>query len=91
MTPSSNSWLPTLETSRCIALSVSIDGSSWKTPEVNVEPPMRSPAATVKLLAWPLRSWSRWVARYAAPLVVTVRPSKGTSESGAASGSMCPW
>ena len=33
MTPSSNSWLPTLETSRCIALSDSTDGSSWNRPE----------------------------------------------------------
>ena len=71
--PSSNSWLPTLETSRPIAFSVSTAGSSWKTPEVNVEPPIRSPAATVRLVGWPFRSCFRWVARYAAPLASTGR------------------
>ena len=67
--PSSNSWLPTLLTSRPIALSDSTDGSSWKMPERKVDPPMRSPAATVRLFASPAaeRSSVSLVDRFAAP------------------------
>ena len=67
--PSSNSWLPTLLTSRPIALSDSTDGSSWNMPDRKVEPPMRSPAATVRLSASPTlaRSSDSLVARYSAP------------------------
>ena len=67
VTPSSNSWLPTLDTSSCIAFSDSTDGSSWKSPENAGDPPMRSPAATVRLYLLPCRSSLSLADRYSDP------------------------
>ena len=41
------------------ALSDSTAGSSWKRPDRNGEPPIRSPAATVIEFGAPVRSWRR--------------------------------
>ena len=46
-TPSSYSWLPTELMSSPIALSTSIDGSSWNAALTSGDAPTRSPAATV--------------------------------------------
>ncbi len=45
--PSSNSWLPTLDTSRPSLFSASMLGSSWKSPDSIGLPPIMSPAAAV--------------------------------------------
>ena len=57
--PSSNSWLPTLLTSRPSRFIASMVGSSWKRPESSGDAPIRSPAATV--------SWIRPSSRPARP------------------------
>ncbi len=59
--PSSNSWLPTEETSRPSLPSSSTVGSSWYAAEISGEAPIRSPAATTAEFL--LTSDLRWVAR----------------------------
>ncbi len=65
--PSSNSWLPTLVTSRPRAFIASMVGSSWNAPDSSGLAPIRSPAATVSEWSCPARAWARWVARYSTP------------------------
>ena len=59
LTPSSNSWLPTEDTSRPIRFMAVMVGSSWKAAESSGLAPMRSPAATVSGVAPAARDFLR--------------------------------
>ena len=91
--PSSNSWLPTLLTSSPMALSDSTDGSSWNMPEMKVDPPMRSPAATVRLFASPacVRSSVSFVARFSDPPANVRAGSTSAGRRREDSASRLPW
>jgi hypothetical protein len=95
--PRSNSWLPTEETSRPIALSTSMVGSSLNTLDSNGEALTRSPAPTKNEAAEPpaeLRNadWSRWTvaATFAEP-PTSVTTSSGVPYAPSGPGAVTSW
>ncbi len=90
-TPSSNSWLPTLETSTSMLLSVSMLGSSLNRPDIEGEAPIRSPAATVSECGLPLRRVRSSLVRYSEPPARTEPEVVVTVPSVPVGGSRWPW
>ena len=72
--PSSNSWLPSVPTSKPSSLPASIVGSSWNQLEISGVAPIMSPAWT-RMVRPGTVARSRWAFSHAAP----PRPGRGAS------------
>jgi hypothetical protein len=85
--PSSNSWLPTELTDRLSAFIASTEGSSWNSPEISGEAPIRSPPATTSELGFCAIACLIRVARYSTPpagtpLISPLDPDGGSRSRG---------
>ena len=88
--PRSNSWLPTEETSRPIALSTSMVGSSLKTLDSNGEALIRSPAPTKNDAAEPRVSRRKSLCRRCTVAATFAEPPTSIDDVVALAGSFSP-
>ena len=79
--PLSNSWLPTAEISSPIRLRLSMVGSSRNSALTSGDAPIKSPAATNTLLAWPLRNSATALDRNSEPPASTFTVLPGLAGS----------